>query len=127
MNKEKQDILNQLEEYKLLKPEWYNSNTIKPTINNITSIISIINTIPENYNYPKLMISGPNSQIGLYYDIPANLYIDIELEENNTISIFKKNYITNKQTYIDNIKIDDLTIDWYKDNLPELSKDILII
>lgn len=109
-----------------LKPEWDGPDSVKPTSADIDKAIEFVNSMPPVLPLPRAMLSRDGT-VGLYWD-DSIVFVDIQIEPNDMISIFSKNRSTGKESF-DELKITSIDKNWYLNKLYSLlypAREILV-
>jgi hypothetical protein len=111
-------IFSQLESYSKLEPNWDGSDSVIPSSSDIDRVINFVETIPVILPQPKAMISR-NGDIELYWD-DSIVYIDIQFEPDNMLSLFSRNRLSGEEKFFDSVDIATIDDDWYFNTLDML-------
>lgn len=112
------DVYSKITEYGNLEDGWDGAGSVPPTKESIKITKQFILGIPAVFPLPKPMLASDGT-IGMYWD-DSVMYIDIQIEENNYLSLFSRNRLSETEKYIDAIEISKIDSNWYFDNLTEL-------
>ena len=112
------DIFSQLESYSNLEPNWDGPDSVIPSRLDIDRVINFVETIPVIFPQPKAMISR-NGDIELYWD-DSIVYIDIQFEPDNMLSLFSRNRSSGEERFFDTVDIATIDSNWYFDALDVL-------
>lgn len=109
----KEGLYNQLASY---LPGHKNSHaTIKSSGDDVFAALKIIQRLPTHFPLPTLM-RNDEGEIGMYWD-NGDIYLDIEIENDDLISLFSRARSTGKETFLSDISIEKITTDWLDENL----------
>ncbi|CBJ36684.1 exported protein of unknown function [Ralstonia solanacearum CMR15] len=97
---------------------WDSDGAIAPQRAHIDSAVALLGKIPSGYPLPKPMLSA-SGEVGLYWDHPA-LFADIAFEDNGAFSLFTRDKVTKKETYVEGALVSDLDAAWFAKQLQKL-------
>lgn len=101
-------LIKQIEEYSTYKDNWNGDDSFAPTFNNIQSSLNLLTFLPDNMPIPTPMLFN-DGRVGFYWDNDI-YYIDIEVENNNTFSIFARERLLQLELFDDNVFIAEKSV-----------------
>ena len=112
------DVFSRLVSYSKLQPDWDGVDSIVPSIIDVNLAIDFVESIPPIFPLPKPMLSR-EGVIGLYWD-DGSVYIDIQFDSENTLSVFSRDRSSGKEKFVDSVDITSIDSNWYYDTLDML-------
>ena len=112
------DVFFQLDRYSKLEPGWDGPDSVSPSSNDIELAIDFVDSIPAVFPLPKAMLSR-DGVVGLYWD-DSFVYIDIQFEPDQALSVFSRDRSSGKEKFVDSIDVTTITPSWYFDTLDAL-------
>lgn len=109
------DVFSRLASYSKLQPDWDGADSIVPSIVDVKLAINFVESIPPIFPLPKPMLSR-EGVIGLYWD-DGSVYIDIQFDSENTLSVFSRDRSSRKEKFVDSVDITSIDSNWYYDTL----------
>lgn len=101
-------LIKQIETYGTYKDNWNGDDSFAPTFNNIQSSLNLLNFLPEKMPLPIPMLFN-DGRIGFYWDNDI-YYIDVEVENNNTFSIYGRERLLQLELFDDNVLIEETAV-----------------
>ena len=89
---------------------WNGSDTIGPTIEQISAANAFIEAIPARLPFPRPMISS-NGEIGLYWDLSGG-YAEASFESDGNIAFFSRTRL-GKESFQDGILLKNIDDNWF--------------
>ena len=112
------DVFSRLASYAKLQPDWDGADSLVPSITDVELAINFVESIPNIFPLPKPMLSR-QGVIGLYWD-DGSVYIDIQFDSENTLSVFSRDRSTGKEEFVDSVDVTSINSNWYYDALDML-------
>lgn len=112
------DVFSKLSSYSKLQPDWDGADSVVPSITDVKLAIDFVESIPAIFPLPKPMLSR-EGVIGLYWD-DGSVYIDIQFDSENTLSVFSRDRSSGKEKFVDSVDITSIDSNWYYDTLDML-------
>lgn len=110
--------LAQLDVYSMLEPGWDGPGSVPPLQADIDLAKKVVNSVPAVFPLPKAMLSADGT-VGLYWN-DAHVYIDIQFESDQTLSMFSRNRSSDKERFFDSIDVTFINSNWFFNTLGEL-------
>lgn len=120
------NVFSRLKSFSQLSDEWDGPDSKVPSLEDIEKVINFVMSIRAVFLLPKAMLSRDGT-VSLYWD-DSVIYVDLQFEHDNTISIFSKDRSSGKEMYVESIDVESIDRDWYIDTLREFfhpSRDVL--
>lgn len=108
----------ELHSYGGYEANWDGDGAVAPQRAHIGSAVALLEKIPSGYPLPKPMLSA-SGEVGLYWDHPA-VFADIAFEDNEKFSLFTRDKVTKKETYVEGALVNDLDAAWFAKQLQKL-------
>lgn len=80
--------------------------------------LQFIRMLPSYVTLPTLM-RNEDGEIGMYWD-DNDVYVDINIDENSTLSLYSRIRSSGAETFIDEVHVDELTAQWAQENIERL-------
>lgn len=101
------------------------TSSIASTDDNVDGAIKFIEALPVGIPLPTLMRSD-ECEIGFFWDNEV-AYVDINIEADGKMSLFSRIRSSDKETFIEDIKIEEIDFIWAYKNLPVLSSSNYVL
>lgn len=95
-------------------------SAITSKMDDVLIALRFVKAIPGYLPLPVLM-RNDDGEIGMYWD-DGDLYIDIDIDANATLSIFSKTRSTQKRNFVDDIDITSVNSRWIEEHLFAFTK-----
>lgn len=120
------NVFLKLRSFSQLEAEWDGPDSVVPSSSDIDKATNFVASIPAILPLPKAMLSR-DGIVGLYWD-DSVIYVDIQFEQDNSISIFSKDRSSGKERFVNSIDLANIDHDWYLDTLHDFlhpARDVL--
>lgn len=105
----------EINRYATFTDGWAEDDSLAPKPEHIANALTVLSLWPQNLPMIVPMISYDGT-LGFYVDTD-DYYIDIEIEEKNTVSIYMRNRNNLKEDFFENIGINEQLTDFLKDKI----------
>lgn len=110
-----QQHLAEINRYATFNDGWAEEDSLAPKKEDITNAFAVLSLWPQHLPLITPMISYDGT-IGFYVDTD-HYYIDIEIEKENTVSIYMRNRINNKEDFYEHIHIHEQLTNFLKEKI----------
>lgn len=113
-----QKYVAEINRYATFKDGWAEEESLAPKPQDIAHALTVLSLWPQNLPLIVPMISYDGT-IGFYVDTEG-YYVDIEIEENNTVSVYMRNRINNKEDFYESVGINEQLTEFLQETIHSL-------
>lgn len=110
-----QKYVAEINRYATFKDGWAEIDSFAPKPEHIASALMVLSLWPQNLPMIVPMISYDGT-VGFYVDT-EDYYVDIEIEEKNTVSIYMRNRIKNNEDFFQDVGVNAELTEFLKDKM----------
>lgn len=110
-----QKYVAEINRYATFKDGWAEDDSLAPKKEDIAHALTVLSLWPHNLPLIVPMI-GYDGTIGFYVDT-KDYYVDIEIEQDNTVSVFMRNRTNNKEEFFQDIGINEQLTEFLTDKI----------